>query len=401
MGGGERVALNEVLRPDRGGHRAAPRGRARGGPEGRHEGHLRRHDRGRAGTSGFRSTVAPARRASSASGSGSGGRREARALRRGSLALAVLAACASEPARHRDARSNSDQIIWEAGQKALAEEALGVGAPALQADHRRLPPEPVRARGAPRPSPTATSRRAAPATTSWPSAAYREFLTLYPSHPKSDYAQFQVAESLLQAEERPRPRPDRHRAGARGVPAPARRSTRSSHVRRRRPASRITRMPPEPGPGASSWPGYFYQRTRQACRPASRATRAILTRLPRLREARRGALPAGRVPVVRRPRTPRPCPTWRGSLEEYPEEPATSPRPTSSSRRSRRPVRPRDGPARPRPRLPATASDAVAHKLKCHFRICKKPLDETPFFLLASAQIPDAPPAVTRSARED
>ena len=94
---------------------------------------------------------------------------------------------------------------------------------------------------------TATSRRAAPATTSWPSAAYREFLTLYPSHPKSDYAQFQVGECLLPAEERARPRPDRHPGGARGVPAAARPLP---ATRPRRGGPRADHgVPPEPGPG--------------------------------------------------------------------------------------------------------------------------------------------------------
>ena len=197
---------------------------------------------------------------------------------------------------------------------------------------------------------------------------------------------------VLPAEERPRPRPDRDRGGPRRVPAAARASTRT-HPRRRRPATGSWSAA-RAWPARSSWPGYFYQRTRQACRAAITRYEGILNDYPDYSAPRRRAVPPVASASARPDGASRRSPTSRRLLAEYPDSalrrgrrsrsratrrscrPAPSPVPVTGTRRQSRRRHPR--PPRPRRR----------RKLKCHFRICKKPLDETLLFLLASAKLP-------------
>ena len=226
---------------------------------------------------------------------------------------------------------------------------------ALQADRRGLPAEPVRAPARGWPLGDSLRQEGGTGNDILAVAAYREFLTLYPSHPRSDYAQFQVAR-LLPAEERPRPRPDRDRGGPRRVPDGCSSSTRT-RPRPRRPAS-ASRSCGRAWPAPSSWPGYFYQRTRQSCRAAIARYEGDPERVPRLHGARRRPVPPGAMPVPVRDGSGGAAPPGASSRRTTRTEPArrrgrSSFRP--AKRRSPAPARPIAGAVargRRRPRRP-------------------------------------------------
>ena len=109
-------------------------------------------------------------------------------------------------------------------------------------------------------------------------AAYREFLTLYPSHPQADFAQFQVAEAYFKQKNSP----DRDQTSTEKALGEYERLLdlypASSQVERRAPAD--PRLPAEPGP--LGVPGRLLL-PEDAARPAgprSSATRAILNDYP-------------------------------------------------------------------------------------------------------------------------
>jgi outer membrane protein assembly factor BamD len=117
--------------------------------------------------------------------------------RAGPVLLMLLAAgCASRRADLATLAANSDRVIWEAGQKA-AEKRDWEGA---RQHYRRiidgfpqsqLGPDARLALG------DSYLKEGGTANYILAVSAYREFLTFYPSHPQSDYAQFQVAESYF------------------------------------------------------------------------------------------------------------------------------------------------------------------------------------------------------------
>ncbi|HEU0105160.1 MAG TPA: outer membrane protein assembly factor BamD, partial [Vicinamibacteria bacterium] len=126
-----------------------------------------------------------------------------RTLRAGLVAgLMALASCGHGQPDIATLTSNSDQVIWEAGQKALSKHDWES---ARQHFKRIIDAFPQ--------SQYAPSARLALGDTYIQEGgisndilaigAYREFLTLYPSHPKSDYAQFQVAESYFRQKSGP------------------------------------------------------------------------------------------------------------------------------------------------------------------------------------------------------
>ncbi len=107
--------------------------------------------------------------------------------------------------------------------------------------------------------------------------AYREFLTLYPSHPKSDYAQFQVAESYF----RQKSGPDRDQTQTLHALEEYERlldvypsSPYIEQARGRIKESRQTLA------RAEYMAGYFYQKTRQYCRAAVARYEGILKDYP-------------------------------------------------------------------------------------------------------------------------
>jgi outer membrane assembly lipoprotein YfiO len=120
------------------------------------------------------------------------------ALRRwlAAAALALLPACSSHQLDLEALSSASDQIVWEAGQKAVEKKDWES---ARQYFRRLIDAFPQ--------SEHQPDARIALADTYFEEggtanyvlavSSYREFLTLYPQHPKSDYAQFRAGESYF------------------------------------------------------------------------------------------------------------------------------------------------------------------------------------------------------------
>jgi outer membrane protein assembly factor BamD len=198
-----------------------------------------------------------------------------RLLAAGSLLFTVACASGGEPDIATLA-SNSDQVIWEAGQKAFQKKQWDN---ARQHFRRIVDGFPSSEYG-----PTA---RLALADTYFQEGgtgnyilavgAYREFLTLYPSHPRSDYAQFQAAESFY----RQRNGPDRDQTPTLKALDEYQRLVdvypNSEHAERGR--ERIMELRQNLA-RAEFNAGYFYQRTRQACRAAIARYEGILSEYP-------------------------------------------------------------------------------------------------------------------------
>jgi outer membrane protein assembly factor BamD len=92
--------------------------------------------------------------------------------------------------------SNSDQVIWEAGQKALKGRQWDIARQHFRRIVDGFPQSPLvpQARLG-----TADSYFTEGGMANYTLAAgqYREFLTVFPSHPRGDYAQFQIGESFF------------------------------------------------------------------------------------------------------------------------------------------------------------------------------------------------------------
>jgi outer membrane protein assembly factor BamD len=124
---------------------------------------------------------------------------------RGVLALAFVAsamACGRQEVDIATLASNSDQVIWQAGQKALKGKQWDVA----RQHFRRI------VDGFPQ-SQLVPQARIAVGDTYFQEGGssnmilaagqYREFLTVFPSHPRGDYAQYQVAESFFNQKNSP------------------------------------------------------------------------------------------------------------------------------------------------------------------------------------------------------
>jgi outer membrane protein assembly factor BamD len=176
--------------------------------------------------------------------------------------------------------SNSDQVIWEAGQKALSKHDWES---ARQHFKRIIDAFPQ--------SQYAPSARLALGDTYIEESgtsndilaigAYREFLTLYPSHPKSDYAQFQVAESYF----RQKSGPDRDQTQTLHALEEYERLldlyAESPYVEKARDRIKESRQNLA---RAEYMAGYFYQKTRQYCRAAVARYEGILKDYPDFNE---------------------------------------------------------------------------------------------------------------------
>ena len=192
-------------------------------------------------------------------------------------ALLFTAACASggEPDIATLA-SNSDQVIWEAGQKALQKKQWDN---ARQHFRRIIDGFPASDYGPPARLALADTYFQEGGTGNYILAvgAYREFLTLYPSHPRSDYAQFQAAEAFY----RQRNGPDRDQTPTLKALEEYQRLVdvypSSSHAERGR--ERIMELRQSLA-RSEFMAGYFYQRTRQACRAAIARYEGILSEYP-------------------------------------------------------------------------------------------------------------------------
>jgi outer membrane protein assembly factor BamD len=192
-------------------------------------------------------------------------------------ALAVTVACASggEPDIATLA-SNSDQVIWEAGQKAFQKKQWDN---ARQHFRRIIDGFPSSEYGPPARLALADTYFQEGGTGNYILAvgAYREFLTLYPSHPRSDYAQFQAAEAFYQQ----RSGPDRDQTPTMKALDEYQRLVdvyaNSEYAERAR--ERIMELR-QVLARAEFNAGYFYQRTRQAYRAAINRYEGILSEYP-------------------------------------------------------------------------------------------------------------------------
>jgi outer membrane protein assembly factor BamD len=196
---------------------------------------------------------------------------------RWALALALLApACAGNAPDIATLTSNSDQVIWEAAEKA-AEKRQWENA---RQHYKRI------IEGFPQ-SQFGPAARLALADSYFKEggtgnyilavSAYREFLTFFPSHPRSDYAQFQVAEAFY----RQRNGPDRDQTATEDAleeykklldQYPNSEKAEETRARIRETRQSLAR--------AEFLAGYFYQRTRQACRAAITRYEGILNDYP-------------------------------------------------------------------------------------------------------------------------
>jgi outer membrane protein assembly factor BamD len=195
------------------------------------------------------------------------------------LAVALLAlawSCASGQVDIETLSSASDEIVWEAGQKAVEKKSWDS---ARQYFRRIIDAFPQ--------SNHQADARIGLADTYFEEggianyvlavSSYREFLTLYPQHPRSDYAQFRAAESYFKQKNSP----DRDQTATQQALEEYQRLLdvypQSSYVEPARERIRECRQ----GLARSNYQvGYFYQKTRQAWRAAIARYEVILSDYP-------------------------------------------------------------------------------------------------------------------------
>jgi outer membrane protein assembly factor BamD len=172
--------------------------------------------------------------------------------------------------------SNSDQVIWEAGQKAVEKKQWSV---ARQYFKRIVDGFPQSQFGPAARLALADSHFGEGGTANQILAIseYRDFVTLYPSHPKSDYAQFRIGEAYFAQKNSP----DRDQTSTYHALAEY------EHLLEAYPSSSFV----EEARGRISTcrqilgrseflAGYFYQRTRHAYRSAISRYEGILNDYP-------------------------------------------------------------------------------------------------------------------------
>jgi outer membrane protein assembly factor BamD len=172
--------------------------------------------------------------------------------------------------------SNSDQVIWEAGQKALEKHQYEA---ARQHFKRIIDGFPQSEYGPAARLALGDSYFQEQGTANYilAVAAYREFLTIYPSHPRSDYAQYQVGECYFKQ----RNSPDRDQTPTHNSLEEYQRLLElypaSTYIEKAR--TRIKDCRQSLG-RAEFLAGFFYQRTRQSYRAAIARYQAILSDYP-------------------------------------------------------------------------------------------------------------------------
>jgi outer membrane protein assembly factor BamD len=190
--------------------------------------------------------------------------------------LVAWAACSHSAPDIATLTSNSDQVIWEAGQKALSKHDWES---ARQHFKRIIDafPQSQYAPAARLALGDAYIKEGGTAQDILAIAAYRDFLTLYPSHPKSDYAQFQIGESYY----RQKSGPDRDQTQTIHALEEYQRLLdlypESPFIEKAR--DRIKELRQQLA-RAEYMAGYFYQRTRQYCRAAVARYEGILKEYP-------------------------------------------------------------------------------------------------------------------------
>ena len=190
--------------------------------------------------------------------------------------LLVLPACSSHQLDLEALSSASDEIVWEAGRKAVEKKDWES---ARQYFRRLIDAFPQSEHQPDARIALADSYFEEGGTGNYVLAvsSYREFLTLYPQHPKSDYAQFRAAESYFEQKNSP----DRDQTATEQALEEYQRLLdvypESSWVERTRERIRECRqMLARSHFGV----GVFYQRTRQAWRSAIGRYEMIVSEYP-------------------------------------------------------------------------------------------------------------------------
>lgn len=233
------------------------------------------------------------------------------------LALSLLAlswGCGRQDVDLATIASNSDQVIWEAGQKALKSKQWDVA----RQHFRRivdgfaqspLVPQARLAMG------DAYFSEGGAANLTLAAGQYREFLNVFPSHARGDYAQFQVAESYFNQ----RNSPDRDQTQVvqalddyllfldRYPESPL-----AQTARERVKACRASLAESE------FVVAYFYQRSRKACRAAIPRYENILKRYPDFEQTEETLLRLGQC-LTFSGRLAEAVPVLARLLDEYPE----------------------------------------------------------------------------------
>jgi outer membrane protein assembly factor BamD len=202
---------------------------------------------------------------------------EAALKRLAALAVLLLAwSCASSQVDLEKLSSASDEIVWEAGQKAVQKKSWES---ARQYFRRIVDAFPQSSHQADARIALADSYFEEGGTANYVLAvsSYREFLTLYPQHPKSDYAQFRAAESYFKQKNSP----DRDQTATQQAVEEYQRLLdvypQSSYVE---PARERIRECRQALARSNFQVGYFYQKTRQAWRAAIGRYEVILSEYP-------------------------------------------------------------------------------------------------------------------------
>ncbi len=187
--------------------------------------------------------------------------------------LSCLGGCASGEADLAVLASNSDQIIWEAGDKAAGKKQWENARQHFRRIIDAFPqsqyaPDARIALG------DAYYNEGGDANYILAVSAYRDFVTLYPSHPKADYAQFQTGECYFKR----RHGPDRDQTPTLEALNEYDRLleayTRSKYIETAKERIRECRHSLA---RSEFLAGYFYQRTRKVCRSAIGRYEGILT----------------------------------------------------------------------------------------------------------------------------
>jgi outer membrane protein assembly factor BamD len=188
----------------------------------------------------------------------------------------VLAGCASTQVDLASLSSNSDEIVWQAADRAFQKKQWE-GARKL---YRRIIdgfPQSEHLPDARLGLAEAHFEEGGAANYILAVSEYREFLTLYPSHPRSDYAQFRTAEAYYEQ----RNSPDRDQTSTLKALEEYERLLdvypSSSYVETARERVAALRQYLA---RAEFGAGYFYQRTRRALRSAIGRYEGILTDYP-------------------------------------------------------------------------------------------------------------------------
>jgi outer membrane protein assembly factor BamD len=200
------------------------------------------------------------------------------ALRKAAALLLALpfAACAHTGVDVTSLSSSSDQVVWEAGQKALGKKNYD----SARQHFKRIVdgfPQSQYGPGARLGLADSHFKEGGSANYILAVAQYRDFLTLYPSHPKSDYAPYQVGESYFNQKNTP----DRDQGPTEKSLAEYQRLLdiypQSPFVE---PARGRIRQCRQSLARAEFSAGFFYQKTRQAWRAATLRFEGIINDYP-------------------------------------------------------------------------------------------------------------------------